>query len=105
MVRKRYTPPGSRKLRTASVAGFTLTEGIHPAGSSLPWHTHDGPTICFVLRGAFTEISVKAPCKTKQMVGPSWVCQGRLLPAGWMPSVRVNPATLAVRSFLEPGGV
>jgi len=46
-----------RKLRTAQVAGFTLTEGIHPAGSSLPWHTHDGPTICFVLQGAFTEIS------------------------------------------------
>ncbi len=46
-----------RKLRTARVAGFTLTEGIHPAGSSLPWHTHDGPTICFVLQGAFTEIS------------------------------------------------
>ncbi len=46
-----------RKLRAAHVAGFTLTEGIHPAGSSLPWHTHDGPTICFVLQGAFTEIS------------------------------------------------
>lgn len=46
-----------RTLRTASVAGFTLTEGIHPAGSSLPWHTHAGPTICFVLHGAFTEIS------------------------------------------------
>jgi AraC family transcriptional regulator len=46
-----------RKLSTARVAGFTLTEGIHPAGSTLPWHTHDGPTICFVLQGAFTEIS------------------------------------------------
>ncbi len=46
-----------RTLRTASVAGFTLTEGIHPDGSSLPWHTHAGPTICFVLHGAFTEIS------------------------------------------------
>jgi AraC family transcriptional regulator len=46
-----------RKLRTAHIAGFTLTEGIHPAGSSLPWHTHDGPTICFVLQGMFTEIS------------------------------------------------
>jgi AraC family transcriptional regulator len=56
MVRKRHTPPGPRKLRTAQVAGFTLTEGIHPAGSTLPWHTHDGPTICFVLHGAFTEI-------------------------------------------------
>jgi AraC family transcriptional regulator len=58
MVRKRQAlPPGPKKLRTAHVSGFTLTEGIHPAGSSLPWHTHDGPTICFVLRGAFTEIS------------------------------------------------
>ena len=46
-----------RTLRTASIEGFTLTEGIHPAGSSLPWHTHAGPTICFVLHGAFTEIS------------------------------------------------
>jgi AraC family transcriptional regulator len=58
MVRKRHAgPPGPRKLRTARVAGFTLTEGIHPAGSSLPWHTHDCPTICFVLHGAFTEFS------------------------------------------------
>ena len=39
------------------MAGFTLTEGIHPAGSSLPWHHHDGPTLCFVLHGAFTETS------------------------------------------------
>jgi len=58
MVRKRQAPPpGPRKLRTALVSGFTLTEGIHSAGSDLPWHTHDGPTICFVLRGAFTEVS------------------------------------------------
>ena len=42
------------------------------------------------------EISVNAPCRTKQIVGPAWVCQGRLLPSGWIPSVRVNPATLAV---------
>jgi AraC family transcriptional regulator len=57
MVRKRQSlPPAPRKLRSARVAGFTLTEGIHPEGSSLPWHTHDCPTICFVLRGAFTEM-------------------------------------------------
>ena len=41
--------------RTAAVQGFTLTEGRHPAGSSLPWHTHPGPTLCFVFAGAFTE--------------------------------------------------
>ncbi len=57
MVRRRQAPPGPTRLRTARVAGFTLTEGIHAAGSSLPWHTHDGPTLCFVLRGAFTEMS------------------------------------------------
>jgi AraC family transcriptional regulator len=39
------------------VAGFTLSEGIHPAGSSLPWHHHEGPTLCFVLQGAFSETS------------------------------------------------
>ncbi len=57
MVRRRIAAPGATQLKTARVAGFTLTEGIHPAGSSLPWHTHDGPTICYVLQGAFTEIS------------------------------------------------
>jgi AraC family transcriptional regulator len=43
------------KPHSASIAGFTLTEGQHPAGSSLPWHSHAGPTICFVFSGAFTE--------------------------------------------------
>lgn len=38
-------------------AGFTLTEGIHAGGSRLPWHHHEGPTLCFVLRGVFTETS------------------------------------------------
>jgi AraC family transcriptional regulator len=32
-----------------------LREGRHPAGSALPWHTHPGPTLCFVYAGAFTE--------------------------------------------------
>lgn len=40
---------------TAMVDGFTLTEGHHAAGSSLPWHTHPGPTLCFVYAGTFTE--------------------------------------------------
>ena len=39
------------------IPGFTLTEGVHPGGSALPWHSHDGPTICYVLRGSFTEVS------------------------------------------------
>jgi AraC family transcriptional regulator len=34
---------------------MTLTEGTHPSGSSLPWHDHGGPTLCFVLEGAFAE--------------------------------------------------
>jgi AraC family transcriptional regulator len=56
MVRRRLPAPGPVKLRTARVAGFTLTEGVHSAGSSLPWHTHDGPTICYLLEGAFVEV-------------------------------------------------
>jgi AraC family transcriptional regulator len=38
-----------------TVEGFSLREGRHPAGSSLPWHRHLGPTLCFVYAGAFTE--------------------------------------------------
>ncbi len=57
MVRRRNTTSGPTKLRTVRAAGFTLTEGIHAGGSALPWHYHEGPTLCFVLRGAFTETS------------------------------------------------
>lgn len=41
--------------RAPTIGGFTLSEGRHAAGSSLPWHTHPGPTLCFVYAGAFTE--------------------------------------------------
>ena len=41
--------------RTSTIAGFTLTEGRHAPGSSLPWHIHPGPTLCFVYAGTFTE--------------------------------------------------
>lgn len=37
------------------VEGFTIREARHPAGSSLAWHTHAGPTLCFVYSGSFTE--------------------------------------------------
>ena len=37
------------------VEGFTIKEGRHAAGSSLAWHTHAGPTLCFVYSGAFIE--------------------------------------------------
>ena len=47
--------PPSRLLRRVGIDGMTLTEGIHSAGSSLPWHDHGGPTLCFVLEGAFAE--------------------------------------------------
>jgi AraC family transcriptional regulator len=43
------------KERATTVRGFTLQEGRHPAGSALPWHTHPGPTLCFVYAGGFTE--------------------------------------------------
>lgn len=46
-----------KNVKRATIAGFTLTEGVHAAGSRLPWHTHDGPTLCLVLEGAFIEES------------------------------------------------
>jgi AraC family transcriptional regulator len=57
MVRRRPAPPGPTRLRSVRTAGFTLTEGVHVDGSRLPWHHHDGPTLCFVLRGVFIETS------------------------------------------------
>lgn len=47
--------PDSRVLRRRTLNGMTLTEGLHAGGSSLPWHDHGGPTLCFVLDGAFAE--------------------------------------------------
>jgi AraC family transcriptional regulator len=57
MVRRRPAPPGPTRLRSVTTAGFVLTEGIHADGTRLPWHHHEGPTLCFVLRGVFTETS------------------------------------------------
>jgi len=41
--------------RAVSVEGFSLREGRHAAGTSLAWHRHAGPTLCFVYSGAFAE--------------------------------------------------
>src|SRR5690242_20432491 len=41
--------------RAVGVEGFSLQEGRHPAGSSLAWHRHAGPTICFVYSGGFAQ--------------------------------------------------
>jgi AraC family transcriptional regulator len=42
-------------VRRIVAGGFTVTEGMHRHGAELPWHDHATPTICFVLKGAFTE--------------------------------------------------
>jgi AraC-like DNA-binding protein len=47
-----YRPLGRRTVR-----GARFTEGTHRAGGVIPWHTHDDPTLCFVLRGRFSEYS------------------------------------------------
>jgi AraC-like DNA-binding protein len=44
-------------VRKASLPGVVLTEGLHPAGTSIPWHWHEGASICLVLDGAFVEYS------------------------------------------------
>lgn len=49
---ERSEPP-----EVVALPGFTLHFGVHPAGSLLPRHTHDQPTICYVVRGRFTEYS------------------------------------------------
>jgi len=44
-----------RPPATRAVGGFRVTEGVHAQGSELPWHAHEGPTICFVMQGGFVE--------------------------------------------------
>ncbi|MEX1187384.1 MAG: helix-turn-helix domain-containing protein [Gemmatimonadaceae bacterium] len=43
------------RSRMMSVPGFSLYRGVHPQGTELPRHMHDDPTLCYVLRGRFTE--------------------------------------------------
>lgn len=38
-----------------TVPGFSLHRGMHPQGTELPRHTHEDPTLCYVMRGRFTE--------------------------------------------------
>jgi AraC family transcriptional regulator len=55
--------------------GFVLRLGEHPSGSEIPRHSHDDPSICYVLRGGFTEYSG----------GEATVCGAgtlKLMPAG-----------------------
>jgi AraC family transcriptional regulator len=44
-------------VRMVTVPGFALRLGVHSGRSSLPRHSHDDPTICYVIRGGFTEYS------------------------------------------------
>lgn len=45
----------SHSARTIRFPGLVLTVGTHAAGSMLARHAHDDPTLCYVLRGRFTE--------------------------------------------------
>lgn len=38
-----------------AVSGFTLTAGVHAAGTTIPRHAHDGATLCLAVKGAFRE--------------------------------------------------
>ncbi len=39
--------------RCVTTPAVRVTEGVHQAGSGLPWHEHRTPTICYVRDGAF----------------------------------------------------
>lgn len=70
-----HSGPGPPQLCTVNVPGFVLRLGEHAGGSELPRHQHHGPTICYVLRGGFTEYSG----------GEAAECQAgtlKLMPAG-----------------------
>lgn len=49
--------PRAPELQSVHVPGFVLRLGVHPGGSEIARHYHDDPTICYVMRGGFTEYS------------------------------------------------
>ena len=77
--------------RLVAVPGFTLHYGTHAPGSHLSRHAHDQPTICYVVRGRFTE----------QSGGETVECEGgtlKVMPAGEPHSNRfIGVATRGLR--------
>jgi AraC family transcriptional regulator len=55
MAQREALPAEPGRTVRVETGGFTVTEGVHKDGTGLPWHSHETPTICFVLKGAFTE--------------------------------------------------
>ena len=55
MARRDASAAEAGRVLRIEAGGFTVTEGVHRDGTELPWHYHDTPTICFVLKGTFTE--------------------------------------------------
>jgi len=46
---------GGKTLRKAAVQGFILTETAYSPRLAVSWHEHERASLCFVLRGSFTE--------------------------------------------------
>jgi AraC family transcriptional regulator len=65
-------PHAGAELRVVDVPGFVFRLGTHAARGHLPPHTHDDPTICYVVRGGFTEYcggeSVECPPSTLKLM-------------------------------------
>lgn len=82
---------------TVLVPGFVFRIGAHPGGSEIARHSHDDPTICYVLRGGFTEYSrgEAADCRAA-----TW----KVMPAGEPHSNRFGGAeTLGLRIEVDRG--
>src|SRR5688572_31984880 len=92
------------RVRRVEAGGFAVTEGIHHHGSELPWHHHETPTICFVLKGGFTEMwrggSIACTCWRRKMTpagGRQWdrfgcrAVRGPPIEGGGAPSGRMPP--------------
>ena len=74
-----------------TIPGFTIRTGQHSGGTELPQHSHDDPTLCFLLSGRFTEYArnLATDCVTGTM---------KLMPAGEVHWNRfIAPETLGVR--------
>lgn len=57
MPRTASLPDQYQPIRRRTVRGARFAEGTHRMGGEIPWHSHADPTMCFVLRGRFSEYS------------------------------------------------
>ncbi|HLV25978.1 MAG TPA: AraC family transcriptional regulator [Gemmatimonadales bacterium] len=97
-------------INSARLPGLAVSASAHSGGTVMPWHTHDGATVCCVLDGAFTEYwrghaleCSSATVKVTPAGEPHWNRFGAVETRGLMVEVepQVFAASRGIRNALD----